>query len=260
LFGSATDLKRLLDGGLDPNSATTPGGTTALMLAAPDVEKMRLLLDHGANVNARAKSRYSALMVTALYPGSSSAMQLLLDRGAQVRLPKEQGAPQYNASALFLGALAGNSEVLGRLHQAGDPVDGKMNVFGMFPTTPMLGLAGTHRTNSVRALIDAGARVDEADSDGITILAWAVISNRADVARLLIERGANVNHVDKKGMTPLLYAASIDFGDSAMIDLLLRSGAHPDARTKEGLTALDLARKYGHTHLVASLSGTKTKR
>jgi ankyrin repeat protein len=95
--------------------------------------------------------------------------------------------------------------------------------------------------------------VDEADSDGITILSWAVIGNRIDMARLLIERGADVNHEDKKGMTPLLYAASIDFGDSAMVELLLKSGARTSARTKEGLTALDLARKYKNRHLLASL-------
>jgi ankyrin repeat protein len=38
-----------------------------------------------------------------------------------------------------------------------------------------------------------------------------------------------------------------------MLELLLKSGARKDARTKEGLTALDLARKYGHTHLLDAL-------
>jgi len=66
------------------------------------------------------------------------------------------------------------------------------------------------------------------------LLSWAAISNRPEMARLLIQRGADVNHVDKKGMTPLLYAASVDFGNSAMVDLLLKSGARPAARTKEG--------------------------
>jgi ankyrin repeat protein len=69
-----------------------------------------------------------------------------------------------------------------------------------------------------------------------------------------------VNHADKKGMTPLLYAASIDFGDSAMADLLVRSGARTGARTREGLTALDLAHKYNHTHLVVSLAGPTASR
>ena len=62
LFGSVDDVKNLLAGGFDPNSAT-PAGTTALMMAAPDVVKMKLLIDHGANVNARARTQYSALMV-----------------------------------------------------------------------------------------------------------------------------------------------------------------------------------------------------
>ena len=68
-----------------------------------------------------------------------------------------------------------------------------------------------------------------------------------------------MNHFDKKGMTPLLYAASIDFGDDALIDLVLKSGARTSARTKEGLTALELARKYNHTHL-ASLAESRASR
>jgi ankyrin repeat protein len=260
LFGSTADVKKLLDGGFDPNAATQAGGVTALMLAAPDIEKMKLLIDRGASADARAKNRYSALLVAAQYPGSVPAMNLLLDHGAKVRLPKGQGAPLFNAFPIMLAAFSGNSEIIGRLHQEGDRVDDKMTFFGLFPTTPLLELASTHRTDSVRALLDAGAQVDEADDDGITILSWAAIANRVEMARLLIKRGADVNHVDKKGMTPLLYAASIDFGDSAMIDVLLQSGARTSARTKEGLTALDLAHKYNHTHLLASLEGPQASR
>jgi len=260
LFGRTADVKRLLDGGFDPNSATKSGGTTALMLAAPDVEKMKLLLDRGAKADARARNKYSALLVAANYPGSSAAMNLLLDHGAAVRLPKGQGAPLFNAFPTFLAAFAGNADVIGRLHQAGDRVDDRMIVAGFTPTTPLMWLASTHRTDSVRALLDAGARVDEVDDDGITVLGWAAISNRLDMARLMIERGADVNHVDKHGMTPLLYAASIDFGDSAMIDLLLKNGARADVRTKEGLTALDLARQYKHTHLLPRLQQLSASR
>lgn len=255
LFGSAAEVKKLLEGGFDANSALKPSGVTALMLAAPDVAKMKLLLDRGANADGRAKDRFSALMVAAQYPGSSAAMNLLLDRGAKVRLPKGQGAPYFNAFPVFLAAVAGNADIIARLHREGDRVDEQMNVLGMFPSTPLMELAPTYRKESVRALLDAGAQVDEADSDGITVLGWAAIANRVEMARLLIERGADVNHVDKLGMTPLLYAASIDFGDSAMIDLLLKSGARADAKTKGGKTALDLAREYHHTHLVASLEG-----
>jgi ankyrin repeat protein len=260
LFGSTADVKKLLDGGFDPNSTTKAGGLTALMLAAPDVEKMKLLIGWGANADARSNDRYSALLVAAQYPGSSVAMNLLLDHGAKVRLPKGQGAPVFNAFPIMLAAFSGNSEIIGRLRKEGDRVDDRMNFVGLFPVTPMLELATTHRVSSVRALLDAGAQVDEADEDGMTVLAWAAIANRVEMARLLIERGADVNHVDKNGMTPLLYAASIDFGDSAMVDLMIQSGARTSARTKEGLTALDLARNYHHTHLMASLEGVQVSR
>jgi len=260
LFGSAADVKKLIDGGFDPNSRTKTGGITALMLAAPDVEKMKLLIDRGANADARSNDRFSALLVSAQYPGSSAAMNLLLDHGAKVRLPKGQGAAMFNAFPTFLATFSGDADMVPRLLKDGDRFDDKMTVIGMFPSTPMLELATTNRTSSVQALLDAGAKVDEADKDGITVLSWAAIANRVDMARLLIERGADVNHVDKNGMTPLLYAASIDFGDSAMIDLLLKSGASASARTKNGKTALDLARTYKHTHLLASLEGERAAR
>jgi ankyrin repeat protein len=38
-----------------------------------------------------------------------------------------------------------------------------------------------------------------------------------------------------------------------MIDLLLKSGANRNARTKEGQTAAALARQYKHIHLYKSL-------
>jgi ankyrin repeat protein len=244
IFGGAADLR-----GLDPNSATK-FGTTALMMAAPDVDKMKLLLDHGAKVNARTKSGYSALLMSALYSDSGPALGLLLDRGAEVR----SSSSLYNAYPLALAAIAGNAEAVKQLRAAGDAVDDDYIYAGIQPDSPLVLISTMDETEVARALLDSGAAVDKADADGLTALLWATLANKTDMAQLLIERGADVNHVDKHGMTPLLYAASVDFGDSAMLDLLLKSGAQRDARTPEGLTALDLARKYIHTHLLASLA------
>ena len=254
LFGNAADLKKLLASGFDPNSASKSGDTTALMMAAPDLEKMKLLLDKGARINTRAKTGYSALMVAAQYRESTPAINLLLDRGAQVRPPAGERAPLFNAHPLFLAAYAGNAEILGRLHKAGDRLDDTMVLIGTSATTPLMGAARLGNVPVARTLLELGAAVDQADGSGITALGRAVLGNQLEIARLLIERRSDVNHVDKLGMTPLLYAASIDFGDSAILDLLLKSGARKDARNKEGLTALDLARRYQHTHLLPSLA------
>ena len=255
IFGTRDEVRKLLDGGLDPNAATRSGGTTALMMAAPDVEKMTLLLDRGADVNARANTRYSALMVAAQYQEADAAINLLLDRGAQVATPAT--APVFNANPFFLASYAGNAKSLKRLLAAGGKLDEAMIAIGTSRTTPMLGAFKFGDMEVARTLLDLGAPIDFADGNGITMLGRAALNNDLEMARMLIERGASVNVVDKQGMTPLLWAANVDFGDSAMVELLLRSGAKPDARNKDGLTPLELARKFGHANLIPALEGTK---
>jgi oligopeptide/dipeptide ABC transporter ATP-binding protein len=127
LFGTVDDVRRLLDEGLSPDAATRSGGTTALMLAAPDVAKMGLLLDRGASVNARARSRFTALMVAAQYQDGAPAIDLLLDRGAEVA---GGTPPVFGASAFFLAAYAGNARSLPRLLEAGGALDGAMTLIG----------------------------------------------------------------------------------------------------------------------------------
>jgi ankyrin repeat protein len=258
LFGAVADVRKLLDSGLSANAATKSGGTTALMMAAPDVEKMRLLIDRGADVNARARSRFSALMVAAQYQDGDAAINLLLDRGAQVAPPAD-GAPVFSANPFVLASYAGNAKSLKRLLSAGGKVDEAFIAIGTSRTTPMLGAFKFGDVEVANTLIDLGAPVDFADGNGITMLGRSVLNNEIEMARTLIARGANVNVVDKLGMTPLLWAANVDFGDTAMIELLLKSGAKPDARNKDGLTPLELARKHGHTTLIPVLqkaSGT----
>jgi ankyrin repeat protein len=259
LFGRADELKKLLDSGFDPNSATQ-AGTTVLMMAAPDAAKMKLLIDRGANVNARAKTGFSALMVAAQYGASATpAMALLLDHGAEVQVASGQKAPMFNATPLFLAAYSGNTEILPRLREAGDKLDQPMTLIGTSTTTAMAGAVRLGNLEVARKLLDMGVPADEAERSGLTLLDRAVLGNQVAIAQLLIAHGADVNHADKIGFTPLLYAASIDFGDSAMVDLLLKSGARADVRTKDGLTALDLARKYKHTHLTASLASNAAR-
>jgi ankyrin repeat protein len=254
IFGSAGELNGLLDKGLDVNSATKSGGTTLLMMAQPDLEKTKLLIGRGAKVNGRSKTRYSALMVAAQYPGSTATMQFLLDHGAEVRVPKGAGTPLFNASPFVIAAAAGNAAILPKLAKAGDNIESKMVLQGTFATTGLLMAVSFGDVEATRATLDCGAKIDAPDADGVTALGWAAIGNVTPVAKLLIERGADVNHVDRFGMTALLYAASIDFGDASMIDVLLKAGASPAARTKEGLTAAALAKKYGHTLLFKSLA------
>jgi ankyrin repeat protein len=253
IFGTAADVGRLLDEGLGPNVATRSGGVTALMAAAPDVDKMRLLLDRGAEVNARSKVRFTALMVAAQYQGSDAAMNLLLDRGARVGPAEGDEAPVFNANAFFIASYAGNAAILKRLAQAGANTSLPMLLIGSSRETPMLGAFKFGDMEVAKALLDLGATVDFADGNGITMLGRTVLNHDLPMAEMMIARGADVNHVDKLGMTPLLWASAIDFGDSEMIQFLLAAGASTDARNKDGLTAAELARAHGNAELAHAI-------
>jgi ankyrin repeat protein len=93
------------------------------------------------------------------------------------------------------------------------------------------------------------------DGDRISVLEWAAIGNRLSVAKALLARGGEVNHVDNLGMTPLLYPASVDFGDTAMLEMLIAAGADLKPKNNQGLTALDLANNYHHRALANLLAG-----
>jgi ankyrin repeat protein len=123
-----------------------------------------------------------------------------------------------------------------------------MLVGGMGAMTPLEMSAQQGDSEMVTALLAAGTAIDEEDGEnGFTALDWAIFKNDSKLAALLISAKADVNHADKLGYTPLHWAASLDFGDTGMLRLLLRSGADPRARTRAGLNATQLATQYEHS-------------
>jgi ankyrin repeat protein len=257
VFGSVSDLKRLLDGGLDANASTT-GGLSVLMVVQPDVEKTRLLLDRGANLNGRSRDASSALMVAAQYRGGTAAIRLLLERGAEIGLPAGQQTNR-GGSAFFYAAHEGNAEVLPLLRPQGAAINDRARLFGSLPATPLSASVFLGEPEATKALIALGANVEDGDENGYTPLMQAVLGNRIEHVTLLIAAGADVNRPDRRGMTPLQIAASIDHGDAIVIELLLKAGARVEAQDKDGLTALQLAEKFRHTHLVPSLRAASNR-
>ena len=81
LYGDATLVRQLLERGTDPNAANV-AGATALMWAVPDVATMRLLLEAGADANARSDDHRSPILIASGIVGAADAVRLLLDYGA----------------------------------------------------------------------------------------------------------------------------------------------------------------------------------
>src|SRR5262249_1886776 len=81
LYGGTALVKALLDEGARPNVADD-AGATALMWALTDLEKKRLLVERGADVNARSDDGRSPVIIAASIRGNRDVVALLLDRGA----------------------------------------------------------------------------------------------------------------------------------------------------------------------------------
>ena len=106
---------------------------------------------------------------------------------------------------------------------------------------------------AVRAALTRNADVNGAQVDGSTALHWAVERNDIEIVDLLLRAGARVAARTREGVTPLQLAAIN--GSASMLDRLLKAGADPNAAlTDGGDTALMMAARTGKTDAIRVLS------
>jgi hypothetical protein len=108
------------------------------------------------------------------------------------------------------------------------------------------------------ALLDAGGNVEaRAFSSNLPLLtaaSWGSSPNPA-VVELLLKRGANPNATDERGRTPLHYVAE-GSGDRKVVELLIANRADPNARDNNGQTPLDVAKEKSSANPYGVAPGT----
>lgn len=267
LYADRACLSALLGKKANLNAANT-SGATALMWAVHDIEKVRLLLDHGADPNARSQEGRTALLIAARQPGSLPVIKLLLAKGADLRAKDNAGG-----GALHLAAETGDLEMLHFFLEKGADVNARALPhygaprFGRPPEgmdkgpkkvdgpTPLMIAAYSGSVESVRLLLERGADPKAKATRGFFAdsLAASVQQRDPSIARMLLEHGADPNNRDFRGATALILAAAADEAGPEMIRLLLAKGADLNAKDNMGNTALAWAKKRGNTAVVRSL-------
>jgi ankyrin repeat protein len=208
---------------------------------AGKAEAVKLLLDHGAEVNrAEGRMGQTALMWAAA-GGHTAAAQALIARGANVNAASKTGF-----TSLLFAAQAGDAECVKTLIAAkADPHFKSPDGAGAFA----LALARGHE-DVARLMLDYGVDVNQRDRNGSTPLHEAVRLEKAGLVRDLVSRGANLEartaaptgplaRFRAGELTPFLTAA--ETGSVEMMKLLVELGADPKAKNPDGVGPVLLA-------------------
>src|SRR5262245_13678367 len=105
--------------------------------------------------------------------------------------------------------------------------------------------------DTLRALLQKGANVNEAEADGTTALHWASYRDDLQSADALLKSGAKVNAANDLGATPLWIASQN--GSETMVRRLLEAGAKPNLPLLLGETPLMVASRTGNPAIVELL-------
>ena len=235
------ELEFVLNSGANPNVVTATK-VTALSMAAPYPDKLRLMIGHGADANVRDQVNQTALIYVLsrtrmggyVPPGQAAVpypvldmARLLLDHGAEVN-GNLGGWGQFGA----LGATTrGDTEII-RL---------------------LLGHGATLTSHPDRTMAAMMAGKDPNDPnfvmpppEGPVTLALGM--ERDDLALAILARDKKVDANDRLA---IVKAARKGQGD--VVQALLRAGADPRATGSDGISALAIAKYRGEDAMAQAL-------
>ena len=249
-YGRLAAVQRLLEAGAKPNvanqraTAAPDNGYTPLMYAvrrgipgnsasARDwTEMVQALLEKGADANQRDARGVTALSI-AQDAGNPDAVKLLLAGGAK-EIYTYKGMKLDDA--LILAASNGDAvKVRESLASGADP-----HTASRAGVTPLLAAAYGGNADAVKALVEAGAHVNEVPNG---FRAWTWTGAKLPISRQPLAQAASV------GDTALIIAARL--GHEAVVDYLLGHGADPKLANPHTDTPLSVAAEQGHAKIVA---------
>ncbi len=251
------EVKRILTA--DPGSVHDRDrqGRTTLHLAAQraNLEMVNVLLEHGADVNARTSHGQTPLFSVGMvgenhkkerYAAGGEIAVLLVNKGARVHISDKQGK-----SLLFHAAFYGNAHVARLVLDGGVPVDSRSKG----GTTAMHEAAWTGHINILELLLEKGGDINAVNKQGQTPIFGSAWTNKVEVARFLLARGAKLK---KSGRTPLHLAAQ--HGQIEISAFFLNEGVSVNANSDIG-TPLHQAAWTGKHEYVAWIlkQGAKTE-
>ncbi len=202
----------------EPPSSDEISGYTGLLAAAArgDTSQIRALIAKGEKPDVRDDHGRTPLHV-ASFGGHHEAMRALLAAGAD---PDALENDRYDI--VTIAAVANDVPTLKLALALGASAK---NITSRWDGTALIAAAHLGHAEVVQILIEAGAPLDHVNNLGWTAVIESIVlgdggPRHSDTLRALVEAGAKVNLADRNGQTPLSLAQSMGFKE--MVTILQR--------------------------------------
>jgi ankyrin repeat protein len=264
------------------NSGYTPLLLAAAENRNPEI--IAVLIKKGAQISDRGEHGYSSLLLAAKNNSNPEVINALIKAGSSIKERNEFNATpllvasQFNKSPAIISALIKAGATVGERDGDGGftpllrAIDGNNNA----AVVEMLLKAGSSVKETTQKIYGTysspyfgnGTKIIECKNGWSPLSLAAVRNDDAGVIELLIKNGASVNEKCNytvtipdsdtrsalkmfgvkgsvnEGMTPLMLAA-MSASNPDVVSALLKAGANPKTKNKNGETAFDLAKKNG---------------
>jgi len=206
-------------------------------------------------------------LTVAAWRGQDAVVTSVLAEGADPNELDPEGAV-----ALARAASGGHLDIVRALLVAGaDPNHGT--------PAPVVAAAGTNDARLMRALLDAGARIEAVDPSGRSAIHVAAAAGHRATVETLLERGARADRIDAAGFSPLevavrhahddlvvllvtrtpqawrsraLCSAAVG-GRARVLELLIEKGGNVEGTCAGGQPLLHVATRQGSARAVGQL-------
>ena len=237
-----TAVERLLKEGIDPNKLVVRFKERSVPLLTYSIleqrwDTTRCLLDHGAMPDPGMNGGQSGASL--LFWAIQQKAPVDLVEAILKRSPKETVHQPYGLTPLHMAAQQGSLDTVRLLVENGARIEDKDE----FKATPLHTAAIHGHEDIAFYLIEKGANIWNRDTRGSDILMAAAESGAIQLAKYMLDRGSRINRKNDYGATPLSRAASRK-DNRPMLEFLTAKGADINSTNFSNQSIVETTLRY----------------
>lgn len=182
-------------------------------------EKVKELIDHGANVNYRHPQSGMTILMFAARHGDITTLRYIINKKADINAKNNRGQ-----NALYFSYFNTNRNEEKIIELAKLFIENKIDLQSKSAGQAVIYSIERDMTDFFNLLIGNDANINYIDQNNLTATNIAVKMNKATILEKLLEHGGNINTANASGSSPFIQAVSSK--KPSLVKLFLKH--HPD--------------------------------